>query len=427
MAPTDADETERVGIVLQKLCLSPTLYEAPNRPEPQHFSPGSVESAPGCDRLASSSNPGGPAAGLVGSPELPGLPNLAGDFGEAGVAAGHDDIAAVTSTLQNIRLGFAQDAAATRVQRAMRAFLLRKGTIFITFLITKIQAAARGLNTRTSLTKFFKACPPSGRTTDLFLSRVHGGHEGGRRRGGGCVVDFIYCLRSTRLPLPFSEALARFPLEIYNPHDTVRGCDGTIGFCHQREVNGEQLCLPPPSTPSSSRESPCPSHPEHDLWRASQPHSAGAKKKKKKTSRTRQEKKQGKREAAAREAAAAAAAQVAAQAAAQAAQAAALGRYRLVTAWFYPRGDWYTLYWDGSTADKVARRATYPTLEHDNYDPGPLAERIMRDKRERSNRSSDDSSSDQDSCGTGSTSEANDIFDTLDDHLGYGSDSGSGW
>ena len=42
--------------------------------------------------------------------------------------------------------------------------------------------------------------------------------------------------------------------------------------------------------------------------------------------------------------------------------------------------------------------------------------------------SSDDSSSDQDSCGTGSTSrEANDIFDTLDDHLGYGSDSGSGW
>ena len=38
-----------------------------------------------------------------------------------------------------------------------------------------------------------------------------------------------------------------------------------------------------------------------------------------------------------------------------------------------------------------------------------------------------DLSSDQDSCGTGSTSEANDIFDTLDDHLGYGSDSGSGW
>ena len=122
-----------------------------------------------------------------------------------------------------------------------------------------------------------------------------------------------------------------------------------------------------------------------------------------------------------------AAAKAAAQAAAQAAQAAALGRYRLVNAWYYPRGDWYTFYWDGSTADKVARRATYPTLEHDNYDPGPLAERIRRDKRERSDRSSDDSSSDQDSCGTGSTSEANDIFDTLDDHLGYGSDSGSGW
>ena len=55
--------------------------------------------------------------------------------------------------------------------------------------------------------------------------------------------------------------------------------------------------------------------------------------------------------------------------------------------------DWYTLYWDGSTADKVARRATYPTLEHDNYEPGPLTERIRRDKRERSDRSSDDSSS----------------------------------
>ena len=41
----------------------------------------------------------------------------------------------------------------------------------------------------------------------------------------------------------------------------------------------------------------------------------------------------------------------------------------MVNAWFYPRGDWYTFYWDGSTADKVARRATYPTLEHDNYDP----------------------------------------------------------
>ena len=88
------------------------------------------------------------------------------------------------------------------------------------------------------------------------------------------------------------------------------------------------------------------------------------------------------------------------------------------------------------------RRAVFPTLEHDNYDPGPLAERIRRDKREFSifgaerirrdkrefsGRSSDDSSSDRDSCGTGSTSEANDIFDTLEDHLGYGSDSGSGW
>ena len=178
MAPTDADETERVGFVLQKLSISTTLYEAPNRPEPaaEHSSPGSVGSAPDCDRLASSSNPGGPAAGRDGSPELPGLPSLAGAFGEAGVAAGHDDIAAMTSTLRNIRLGLAQEAAATRVQRAMRAFLLRKGTIIITILITKIQAAARGLNTRTSLNKFLKACPPSGRTADLFLSRVYGGH-----------------------------------------------------------------------------------------------------------------------------------------------------------------------------------------------------------------------------------------------------------
>ncbi|EOD32573.1 hypothetical protein EMIHUDRAFT_112279 [Emiliania huxleyi CCMP1516] len=263
----------------------------------------------------------------------------------------------MTSTLRNIRLGFAQEAAATRVQRAMRAFLLNKGTIIITILITKIQAAARGLNTRTSLTNFFKACPPSGRTADLFLSRVYGGHEGGRRRGGGYVVDFIYCLRSTK----------------------------------------------------------------HDLWRASQSlddTSMGTKKKAK----------QGKKRfkaaqaAAQKAAAAAAAAEAAAQAAAQAAQAAALGRYRLVNAWFYPRGDWYTFYWDGSSADK---------------DPGPLAERIKfsifgaerirRDKREFSGRSSDDSSSDRDSCGTGSTSEANDIFDTLEDHLGYGSDSGSGW
>ena len=426
MAPTDADETERVGFVLQKLSISPTLYEAPNRPEPQHSSPGSVGSAPGCDRLASSSNPGGPAAGRDGSPELPGLPSLAGAFGEAGVAAGHDDIAAMTSTLRNIRLGLAQEAAATRVQRAMRAFLLRKGTIIITILITKIQAAARGLNTRTSLNNFFKACPPSGRTADLFLSRVYGGHEGGRRRGGGYVVDFIYCLRSTRLPLSLPEALARFPLELYNPHDTVRDCHGTNGFCNQHEVNGEQLSLPPPSSPFTSGESPCPSRPEHDLWRVSRSLDDDLKSKKK----TRQnDKKRAKAKAAAIAAAAAeeAAAKAAAQAAAQAAQAAALGRYRLVNAWFYPRGDWYTFYWDGSSADKVARRATYPTLEHDDHDPGPLAERIRRDKRERSDRSSDDSSSDRDSCGTGSTSEANDIFDTLEDHLGYGSDSGSGW
>ena len=73
----------------------------------------------------------------------------------------------MTSALQNIRLELAQGAAATRVQRAMRAFLLRKGTIIIMILVTKIQAAVRGLNTRTSLNKFLKACPPSGRTADL--------------------------------------------------------------------------------------------------------------------------------------------------------------------------------------------------------------------------------------------------------------------
>jgi len=206
----------------------------------------------------------------------------------------------------------------------------------------------------------------------------------------------------------------------------VRDCHGTNGFCNQHEVNGEQLSLPPPSSPFTSGESPCPSRPEHDLWRVSRSLDDDLKSKKK----TRQnDKKRAKAKAAAIAAAAAeeAAAKAAAQAAAQAAQAAALGRYRLVNAWFYPRGDWYTFYWDGSSADKVARRATYPTLEHDDHDPGPLAERIRRDKREASHRSSDDSSSDRDSCGTGSTSEANDIFDTLEDHLGYGSDSGSGW
>ena len=74
------------------------------------------------------------------------------------------------------------------------------------------------------------------------------------------------------------------------------------------------------------------------------------------------------------------------------------------------------------------RKARYlPDARARQLRPGPLAERIRRDKREFSDHSSDDSSSDRDSCGTGSTSEANDIFDTLEDHLGYGSDSGSGW
>ena len=69
---------------------------------------------------------------------------------------------------------------------------------------------------------------------------------------------------------------------------------------------------------------------------------------------------------------------------------------------------------------------------YDDYDPaGPLAARARRDMRGRSDRSSDGSSSDQDSdrgpCGSGSTIEANDIFDTLNDSLGYGADSGFGW
>jgi len=64
------------------------------------------------------------------------------------VAAGHDDIAAVTSTtLRNIRLGLAQGAATTRLQRAMRAFLLRKGTIIIMLLISPRSRLRRAAST----------------------------------------------------------------------------------------------------------------------------------------------------------------------------------------------------------------------------------------------------------------------------------------
>ena len=173
------------------------------------------------------------------------------------MAAGHDDIAAMTSTLRNIRLGFAQGAAATRVQRAMRAFLLRKGTIFITPLITKIQAAARGLNTRTSLTKFFKACPPSGRTADLFLSRVYGGHEGGRRRGGGYVVDFIYCLRSTRLPL--SRSRMRWPDSLSKSTTPMTQCAAATEPSGSALRSPESSCAclrPRPPSPPVSRPAP---------------------------------------------------------------------------------------------------------------------------------------------------------------------------
>ena len=101
----------------------------------------------------------------------------------------------------------------------------------------------------------------------------------------------------------------------------------------------------------------------------------------------------------------------------------------MVNPWFYPRGDWYTLYWDGSTAEKVARRAVFPTLEHDDHDPGPLAERAHQARQARVLRPLLRRllHSDHGSCGTDSTSEANDIFHTLDDHLGHGSDSGFGW
>ena len=162
----------------------------------------------------------------------------------------------------------------------------------------------------------------------------------------------------------------------------MRGCHGTNGFCHQHEVNGEQLSLPPPSSPFTSGESPCPSRPERPL--AGQPAPLCGRQ---------EEEEEADVAHAARE------------------------ETRLANAWFYPRGDWYTLYWDGSLADKVARRAVFPTLEHENYDPGPLAERIRRDKRELSDRSSDD---------WPPPTKTHAAPALLDDFLGYGSDSGSG-
>ena len=63
----------------------------------------------------------------------------------------------------------------------------------------------------------------------------------------------------------------------------------------------------------------------------------------------------------------------------------------------------------------------FPTREHDDYDPAPRAAHRPGAWACATDRSSDDSSSDQESCGSGSTSEANDIFDTLDASLGYGS------
>ncbi|EOD39264.1 hypothetical protein EMIHUDRAFT_439926 [Emiliania huxleyi CCMP1516] len=81
-------------------------------------------------------------------------------------------------------------------------------------------------------------------------------------------------------PLYYKEALTRFYLEFFYPHDSERECDRTIGsFSHQRqsEISREQLSLPLASPPSPSGirgilwvvQS-------IDLWLVSQPHFEGA-------------------------------------------------------------------------------------------------------------------------------------------------------
>ena len=211
------------------------------------------------------------------------------------------------------------------------------------------------------------------------------------RAGGGAAaatssISSTVCARPVFLSLP--EALARFPLELYNPHDTVRDCHGTNGFCNQHEVNGEQLSLPPPSSPFTSGESPCPSLVQSTTSGGSASPTLRAPRRRRSRRRargrrteTRQARGGGSRGCRCRGCPSGCSG--AAQAAAQAAQAAALERYRLVNAWFYPRGDWfwYTLYWDGSSADKVARRAVFPTLEHDDYARPPRRAHQARQAR----------------------------------------------
>ncbi|EOD12433.1 hypothetical protein EMIHUDRAFT_357418 [Emiliania huxleyi CCMP1516] len=54
-------------------------------------------------------------------------------------------------------------------------------------------------------------------------------------------------------PLYYKEALTRFYLEFFYPHDSERECDRTIGsFSHQSEITREQLSLPLASPPSPS-------------------------------------------------------------------------------------------------------------------------------------------------------------------------------
>ena len=54
-------------------------------------------------------------------------------------------------------------------------------------------------------------------------------------------------------PLYYKEALTRFYLEFFYPHDSERECDRTIGsFSHQSGITREQLSLPLASPPSPS-------------------------------------------------------------------------------------------------------------------------------------------------------------------------------
>jgi len=91
-------------------------------------------------------------------------------------------------------------------------------------------------------------------------------------------------------------------------------CHGTNWFCHQHEVNGEQLSLPPPSSPFTSGESPCPSLVQSTTSGGSASPTLRAPRRRRSRRRARGRRRNNMREAAAREAAAAAAARAAAQA-----------------------------------------------------------------------------------------------------------------